>query len=83
MQFTALAVDLVTLTLLILWFGLRILVRRSWLLAWLRGTCGLALMAANRPAGQTTERRSQAGFAQLGGMMVAASGIIPFNKILI
>lgn len=44
MQFTALAVGIGVLALVVLWFGLRTLLRGRWFLAWLRGTCGLAVI---------------------------------------
>lgn len=44
MQFTGLATGMVLLALLILWLGVRALWRGRWFLAWLRGTCGLAVI---------------------------------------
>lgn len=68
MQFTALAVGIAALALLVLWFGLRTLVRGRWFLAWLRGTFGLSVIALALLAGAlaydiSTYKERQSGVA--------------------
>lgn len=66
MQFTGLAVGVALLALLVLWLGLRILWRGRWFLAWLRGSCGLAvvllaLLGAALAYDLSTYREQQSG----------------------
>lgn len=66
MQFTGLAVGVALLALLILWLGLSILWRGRWFLAWLRGSCGLAvvllaLLGAALAYDLSTYREQQSG----------------------